>query len=110
MVADKNPLWKRVIPLLGTAALFGVLLFFVLTAMDGAGDRAGAEGIRIVEESIRRAAVSCYAAEGAYPPSFSYLKEHYGVSVNETRYAVHYEIFASNIMPEIAVTEKEGLD
>lgn len=106
----RTPLWRRLLPLLATFALFGVLLSFVLNALTGAQDRTGAEGIRIAEESIRRAAVSCYAAEGAYPPSFAYLKQHYGVSVNEKRYAVHYEIFASNIMPDIMVTEKEGLD
>jgi len=59
-----------------------------------------------LEDALRRAAVACYAAEGIYPPTVEYLQEHYGVQVDETRYAVFYEIFADNLMPEITVLEK----
>lgn len=63
------------------------------------------EGRRRLEDGIRRAAVTCYAIEGNYPESISYIEEHYGVTVDRARYAVYYEIFASNILPEITVIE-----
>ena len=56
-----------------------------------------------LENAIRRSAVACYAAEGAYPPDVDYLIEHYGLSVDESRYIVHYDIFAENLMPDITV-------
>ena len=61
------------------------------------------EAMRLATESIKRATITCYAIEGSYPPSFEYLKENYNLSIDETAFAIHYEIFASNIMPEITV-------
>ena len=59
-----------------------------------------------LEEAVRRSAVACYAAEGAYPPDVEYLEEHYGLQVDRERYAVKYEVIASNLMPDITVLEK----
>jgi len=59
-----------------------------------------------LEDSLRKAAVACYAAEGVYPPDLNYLTEHYGIQIDEDRYAVFYEVFAENLMPEITVVEK----
>lgn len=55
-----------------------------------------------------RTSCGCYAVEGAYPESYEYLKEHYGAMVDEENYAVFYEVFASNIMPDIAVIQIGG--
>lgn len=60
-----------------------------------------------LEQSIRRSAVACYAAEGIYPPDLAYLEEHYGLQINYDRYAVFYEVFAENLMPDITVVEVE---
>ena len=62
--------------------------------------------MRIAEESILRGAVSCYAVEGFYPPDYDYLKEHYGIRVDEDKYDVFYSVFASNMMPDVTVVEK----
>ena len=61
------------------------------------------ESQRQLEDTLRRAAVACYAAEGIYPPDISYLEEHYGIQIDETRYMVVYDVFASNLMPDITV-------
>ena len=50
--------------------------------------------------------MACYAAEGVYPPDLAYLEEHYGVQINEKHFAVYYDAFASNMMPDITVLEK----
>ena len=67
-----------------------------------------AEGLRLLEEGVKRAAVQCYAIEGSYPDSIGYIEKNYGIYVDRTRYAVHYEIFASNILPDITVVELIG--
>lgn len=54
-------------------------------------------------DSIKRAAVNCYAIEGAYPQELSYLEEHYGVVVNHDKFLVEYDVFASNLLPQIDV-------
>ena len=59
-----------------------------------------------LEDALRRAAVACYGAEGCYPPDADYLQAHYGIHYDTDRYLVHYEWFASNVMPEISVLKK----
>lgn len=49
--------------------------------------------------------MACYAAEGVYPPDLEYLKEHYGLQVDENQYTVRYDVFAENLMPDITVLE-----
>ena len=41
--------------------------------------------------------------EGAYPESLAYLKKHYGITWNEKKYKVSYEVIAKNIRPEVQV-------
>ena len=65
------------------------------------------EGKCILEESLRRTAVACYGAEGFYPPDVAYMQNHYGLQYDAQKYQIHYEIFASNLMPDITVIEKE---
>ena len=57
--------------------------------------------------AIQRSVVHCYAVEGAYPESLDYLKEHYGLTYDETRYIVTYEVMGSNLMPDVTVLEKQ---
>lgn len=80
------------------------LLFF--TALSNMGTGQSEEAKAQLEDALRRTAVSCYAAEGVYPPTLEYMEEHYGIQIDRTRYTVHYEVFATNIMPDITVLEK----
>lgn len=70
-----------------------------------------AEKQAALEESIMRSALHCYSLEGAYPSSITYLEENYNLTIDRDTYIVHYEIFASNIAPDITVilkTETNG--
>ena len=40
--------------------------------------------------------------------TLDYLREHYGIRIDENRYIVFYEVFAENLMPEITVLLKES--
>jgi len=60
----------------------------------------------LLEDVLRRTAVACYASEGFYPPDVAYMQQHYGLRYDDTRFAVHYDRFASNLMPDITVTDK----
>jgi len=94
---------KRLIPLVVIAGIFVFVLSFVLSGLQEASSASDSEGLRIAEESIRRAVINCYASEGIYPPDFEYLKDHYGIRIDESKYLVHYMIFADNIMPDVTV-------
>ena len=85
--------------------LLAVLLCFLM-AISRLEQGANAEGKRQLEDALRRTAVACYASEGFYPPDVDYMVQHYGLQYDEDTYRVHYEIFASNLMPEITVVER----
>ena len=92
------------LPVLAAVAILAVLLWF-FAAMGNLTRDSGEEEREQLETALRRSAVACYAAEGVYPPTLEYLTEHYGVQI-EDEYIVFYEIFASNLMPDITVLEK----
>ncbi len=92
--------------LLVSALIFiAVILLFQYGFKNISGTNS-AEDLNVTQEAIRKAVVSCYAIEGVYPPSVSYLEQHYGVVINHNRYSVSYELAGSNIMPSIDVREK----
>ena len=91
-------------PVLVIPAVLCVLLLFS-TALSNLEEGRGREGKEQLEEAVRRSAVACYAAEGIYPPDLEYLEEHYGIQVDRERYTVVYEVFASNLMPDVTVLE-----
>ena len=91
-------------PALLVPAALAVLLIFT-SALSNLQDGHASEGRRQLEDAVRRSAVACYAAEGIYPPTLEYLEEHYGLQVNRERYTVMYEVFASNLMPDVTVLE-----
>ena len=94
------------------AALLSVLLFvaaaaWVTRTVRDAAAVSDREGLRQAELAVRQAAVSCYALDGAYPASYEDLKARSAIAVDEERYKVFYEVFASNIMPEITVVRRK---
>ena len=94
---------RRDIIKLAVLALVLVLAVSVVNRIAGAHARAETD---LVRDAVRNAAVTCYAVEGAYPDSVDYLREHYRLAYDETRYFVTYESFASNRIPDIYVTER----
>lgn len=94
---------KALLPLIG-AVLIACLFLSGLKNLDAGQSE---QGVQQLEQALRRAAVSCYAAEGCYPPDVAYMQQYYGVQIDESRYLVHYRVFAENLMPEITVTVKK---
>lgn len=86
--------------------VLAVLLAFslALSRLEQGRQEAGKQQL---EDALRRTAAACYAAEGFYPPNVAYMVQHYGLQYDADAYRVHYEIFASNLMPEITVVEKD---
>lgn len=85
-------------------AAAAVLLWFAM-AVDSLNSGRSEEDLRQLEETLRRSCVACYAAEGVYPPNLDYLKDRYGLQIDEKRYTVRYTAFAENLMPDITVLE-----
>lgn len=99
MNAEKNtqaPAWI----LLATLAVIVVYGFF---GMDRFWLQSDAEHTEAIKQAILRAAVHSYALEGSYAPDLAYLEENYGLILDHKKYSYLYEVFASNIRPEVEV-------
>lgn len=81
-----------------------LMILMFLSAVNNLDASQRSEGAERLEEAIRRSCVTCYVIEGAYPQTLDYLQENYGIQVDD-RYTVHYKVIASNLMPDITVTE-----
>jgi len=92
---------SALVPIIFTVIVMGMIVF----GLQRTEESSRSEGLRVLEESIRRAIVINYAVEGSYPESIAEIEANYGIHVDRTKYYVHYSIFASNIMPDMAVIE-----
>lgn len=90
---------SAIVPVLFTVAV----MLLILSGLRQTEAASSAEGLRILEDSIRRAVVISYAIEGRYPESLDYIEKNFGIHIDRSKYIVHYNIFASNILPEISV-------
>jgi hypothetical protein len=72
-------------------------------AVDNAKRKSDEENYKILSDAIIRSAVQCYAIEGFYPPDIEYLENNYGLLVDHNKYFVSYNVFASNIIPEVQI-------
>ena len=88
-----------ILPIIFTVAIMLMVVF----GLQQTSESSRAEGLRILEDSLQRAVVMNYAIEGRYPESIEYIEQNFGIHIDRTRFAVHYRVFASNILPEITV-------
>lgn len=88
-------------------ALVIILIFTgVIFASSKLSDRVNQDRREIIQDSINRYVVQCYALEGGYPHSLDYLEDNYTLVLDHSKYVYHYKFIGYNMMPEIAVFEK----
>ena len=104
MYQDKS---KKTLLKILTAILVCVLLVLAYASFTS---RANAdldeESAEAIKDAIERRALQCYVIEGAYPNTLDYLKENYGLRINERNYYVVYRAFAQNQLPDIRIVRK----
>ncbi len=88
--------------------LLAFVLLFVLFVQGVASvsDTTYAKQEESLHTAIERSVVQCYAVEGTYPPSLSYLEEHYGLIYDHDLFFIDYQIYGSNIFPDITILRK----
>ena len=83
--------------------IVGIILFLFLFFVN----RFGQQTIERQEESlvnaVNRDIVQCYALEGVYPPSLSYIEEHYGLTYDHSTFYVDYRPVGGNLYPDVTV-------
>ncbi len=86
--------------------LYPFMLFLIIMMVHNASSMAEKNENLSKEAAygiIEKSVMQCYASEGSYPANLEYLQEHYGLILDEEKYIYEYNIFASNVMPEIII-------
>ncbi len=97
--------YRREIAIVLLMVLLLVGVWMLVSRVGTSSDNAQTQ---FVTDAVHNAALTCYAVEGAYPDNLEYLRSHYGLAYDQSRYLVTYSAFASNLLPEIYVTEVGG--
>lgn len=64
--------------------------------------------IQTLHRAVSRGIVHCYAIEGSYPESLQYLKDNYGLTYDEEKYFIDYQVQGSNILPDITIIDRRN--
>lgn len=99
----KRRRWPYVALVILAAAVAAALWLKVAPA---SGRDIQEEGGRALKAAVERSALQCYVVEGAYPSDVAYLEEHYGLQINREDFYIYYDVFASNVPPDVRVTER----
>lgn len=83
--------------------LFGMLLGMFFYGFHSADQGLDQEDVRRVKQAVQKAALECYSIEGSYPTDIQYLKQHYGLYIQEEKYLIRYHYIGANIMPDTDV-------
>ncbi len=86
--------------------LIVVMLIITLYGFNNTAVFSSEEDLSRIEETIRRLSLKCYSIEGRYPQDIQYLKDNYGLLLNDDDYQVIYYYQADNLEPYVKVWKK----
>ena len=104
---------RRINTLFLSALLMVIWIGGFARLLDNVGKSTARELRTALENALERDITGCYALEGAYPPDLQYLRDHYGLTWDESLFFVDYRPVASNIRPYyiiINLTDEAGPD
>lgn len=99
---NKYPL-RSILMSLGLSILLLVIFFVGILRIQSISRK---QELELTKQAIHKSLIQCYAIEGIYPASLSYLEDNYYLTIDTDNYYVVYNSFSSNLMPEIDVFER----
>lgn len=91
-----------------TFLLFFVIFGYFLYGFSDVSKTMDGQQEDSLKRAVNQAVTSCYAIEGAYPDSISYIEKHYGVVIDHSKYIVTYQSLGSNIKPDVQIHKIGG--
>ena len=91
--------------------IVSIVCFIVIVALFIAGtslvsDKTDNQEIQTLEQAVHRGIVHCYSIEGAYPESLQYLQDNYGLTYDDEKFFVDYQVLGSNIIPDVTIIDR----
>jgi hypothetical protein len=91
---------------LSVILFIAIVIFFIYSVGNISSDTVDRQE-QSLRDALQRSIVSCYCVEGTYPPSLSYLTEHYGLTYDDTVFFVDYRPIASNMYPDVTILRRD---
>lgn len=95
--------YRRLLILLSILLILVVAFFSVQHFARVTEQALNEQAATAIKDTVISRAIQCYVVEGVYPPTLKYLEDRYGLIVNHERFIVTYDVFASNMIPEVSV-------
>jgi hypothetical protein len=89
-----------------TILLVCAVMVVIVLLLSSTDQMTQSEQTRALSRTLHNAAISCYAIEGRYPDTLEKMVRDYGIVLDESKYLIHYDVFADNLMPIIMVDLK----
>ena len=86
-----------------SVVIFVLIAVLFIQAVEYSGRSSIEKEQESLENAISRDIVQCYALEGMYPPSLSYMEDHYGLTYDKNVFFVDYQPIAANLYPDHTV-------
>lgn len=83
----------------------GVVTLFLL-GISSLSQQNKEEQKKALQEALWKSVTQCYVLEGHYPESLEQLITDYGIQYDQDAFIVHYQVFGSNLLPDITILEK----
>jgi len=96
------------ISLIASLLIIAAAAVALLIGLSGYTDSYSDKQVSEVRDTVMSYVAQCYALEGAYPPDLEYLAENYGLQLDTEHYIYHYDMYASNILPDVRVFPKKA--
>ena len=96
-------LWELLKTYGKTVLFFAIIVTACVYGLSSQLTRTDEESKKVLEDSLYRATVQCYAIESRYPPNLEYLETNYGVKIDKDKFHVFYVRDFENSMPDITV-------
>lgn len=98
-----SKLHKISLPLLGSIILFLIFIKGISSVSSTTLDKQKES----LNTALNRSITQCYAVEGTYPPSLNYIENHYGLTYDHDLFFVDYQVYGSNMYPEVTIITKD---
>lgn len=86
-----------------TTLFLVLVLLIAVPSIINYDEKSDELNVETIQDTVIKYIIQCYASEGSYPKDLYYLEENYGLILDEEKYTYVYEVFASNVMPEVKV-------
>ena len=103
---NRPSLRKRITESMNFSVFFFLVVIIVfLFGISFISSTSSRDQKQVLTDAVSKDIIHCYAVEGYYPPSLSYLEEHYGLTYDKSRYLIDYVPIGDNIMPSVTIVE-----